>query len=296
MVERVGPGVYDDMPAPVYHAHPALSASGAKLLLDPSCPALYRYAADHPPVPKKEFDFGHAVHGLVLGTGGPVVVVEARNWQTKAAKEQKAKAHAAGHIPVLAHDWVRAQEMAAALRRHPIAAPLFEPGTGRAELSMFWHDDEFGIDRRGRIDWLKGRLLVDFKTCRSAHPTACAKAMWDYSYNMQLDTYLTGAVETGLHDDPAGLIVWQEVNPPYLVTVTDPIPEALAAGRDRNRKAMDVFARCVAADSWPGYANPGVAGGSTDDSIVPLGLPRWAEIQHDAAVDRGDYHTEADLP
>ncbi|MBO0827768.1 MAG: hypothetical protein J2P24_08300 [Streptosporangiales bacterium] len=45
------PGVYN-LPAAVYHADPvpggSLSQSGAKKLLPPSCPALYRYWADHP--------------------------------------------------------------------------------------------------------------------------------------------------------------------------------------------------------------------------------------------------------
>lgn len=296
VVTPAGPGVYEAMPTADYLAHPALSASGAKRLLDPSCPALYRWWADHPEPPKAEFDFGHAVHSEVLGVGEPVDVIDAPDWRTKYAKEQRAKAYEAGHVPVLSKDWAAVQAMVAALRRHPIAGPLFEPGTGRAELSMFWHDPDFDIPRRGRVDWLKGRLVVDFKSCVSAHPAACSKVLWDYGYAMQLDAYLTGVAATGLHESPAGLIVFQEKTAPYLIAVCKPDPVALAAGRDRNRKAMDVFARCTAAGRWPGYANPAVAGASSDDSIIPLGLPRWAEAQHDAALYRGDYDTEADTP
>jgi hypothetical protein len=281
------PGVYDGMPAADYHAHPALSASSAKLLLPPSCPALFRHWADNPRPPKREFDRGHAAHGLVLGVGEQVVVVDAADWRTAKAKAARAEAYGSGFVPVLAHEWQAVLDMAAALRRHPIAGPLFEPGTGRAELSIVWDDTDFGVQRRARLDWLKGRLVVDYKTCDSAAPAACAKAMYAYDYHGQLDWYETAVVEAGLVEAPAGLIVWQEKTPPYLVHVTEPDPVALAAGRDRNRKALDIYARCVAADRWPGWA---------DDTITPLALPRWAELAHDRAVDNGDYDTEADMP
>ena len=54
------PGVYE-MDEATYHQDPvpggSLSASGAKLLLPPSCPALYAWRRDHPKV-SAEFDFG----------------------------------------------------------------------------------------------------------------------------------------------------------------------------------------------------------------------------------------------
>ncbi len=75
------PGVYDDLPAEYYHADPALSASGMKLLLDPGCPALYRYERDHPQPPKATFDFGHAAHRLVLGDGAKLRVLDYDDWR-----------------------------------------------------------------------------------------------------------------------------------------------------------------------------------------------------------------------
>jgi hypothetical protein len=282
------------MPPGDYHASPGLSASGAKLLLDPGCPALYKWAADHGRPPKREFDLGHAAHTQVLGIGEPLEIVDADNWRTKDAKERRAKAYEAGLVPILAAEWAVVQGMAAALRRHPIAGPLLEPGTGRAELSLFWHDAEFDIPRRARLDWVKGRLIGDYKSCVSAHPAACAKAMVSFGYGAQGEWYRAGGQACDLvGDDAAFLLVFQERTPPYLVTVAEPDPAALAAGRDRNRAAMDRYARCTASGVWPGYA---VAGGTTDDAIVPLSLPRWAEYEHDTALARGDYDTEADTP
>jgi hypothetical protein len=286
------PAVVDGMPPADYHASPGLSASGAKLLLPPSCPALYRWHTDHGRPPKREFDFGHAAHGLTLGVGEPVDVIDAPDWRTKDAKERRAKAYEAGLVPVLAHEWQTVLDMAAALRRHPIAGPLLEPGTGRAELSLFWHDPEFDVQRRARLDWIKGRLIGDYKTCVSAAPDECAKAMHAYSYGAQGRWYLDGSQACELvGDDAAFLLIFQEKTAPYLVTVCEPDADALAAGRDLNRRALDTFARCQASGVWPGYQ---VGAGSTDDQIVPLAMPRWAGVAHEIARERGDFDTEAD--
>jgi hypothetical protein len=304
-------GVHDDMPPDVYHADPApggsLSSTGARMLLAPSCPAKYRWYADHGQAAKKEFDLGHAAHSEVLGVGESVVVVDADSWRTKKAKEEAAAARAAGAVPLLAADWQTVLAMADALRAHPIAGPLLAPGSGRPELSLFWPDLEFGVQRRARLDWLRPAtptsraLLVDYKTTDSAAPADCARSMEKWSYHQQLPWYLDGLAACGLacdpaaaeekYREPAGVQVFQEKTPPHLVTVCEPDADALAAGRDLNRRALDTFARCQASGVWPGYA---VGAGSTDDQIVPLSLPRWSAVAHEAARDRGDFDTEAD--
>lgn len=289
-------GVHDDMPPDVYHSDPvpggSLSSTGARKLLAPSCPAKYQWWADNGQAAKKEFDLGHAAHSEVLGVGESVVVVDADSWRTKKAKEEAAAARAAGAVPLLVADWQTVLAMAAALRAHPIAGPLLAPGTGRPELSLFWHDPEFGVQRRARLDWVKGRIVTDYKTARSAAPEDCAKAMSEHGYAQQGDWYKAAAQALGVVDDDAAfMLVFQEKTAPYLVTVCEPDADALAAGRDLNRRALDVFARCQASGVWPGYA---VGSGSTDDQIVPLALPRWSAVQHEIARDRGDFDTEAD--
>ncbi len=303
MVEHQ-PAVVEGMPSDEYHSSPALSSSGAKLLLPPSCPAKYRWVRDHSQKPKREFDFGHAAHGEVLGIGDPIEVVDADNWKTKAAQNQAKAARAAGVVPLLAKEWQTVLDMAAAIRAHPIAGPLFAPGTGRAELSLFWHDPEFDVQRRARLDWLrpaapgKRAILVDYKTAASAEPGECEHNMHKLGYYRPLPWYLDGISACDLDGgmEPAALIIWQEKTPPYLITPTVPDADALSKGRDLNRKALDVFARCTAAGVWPGYANPGLAGKTTDDSIVTIGLPRWAAVQHETALGRGDFDTAADSP
>lgn len=282
MFEVTEPGVYDRIPDDVYHADPvpggSLSSTGARRLLPPSCPALYRWYADHAQPSKRAFDFGHAAHQLVLGVGPEIVAVGYDDWRTKDAKAQQQKAYAAGQVPLLAADYAVVEDMAAALRAHPLASALLS-APGLPEQSMFWQDGtraEAAIWRRCRFDWFPkwsghGRLIVpDYKTTKSAEPAACRKAMADYGYYMAAAWYLDAVRALGLADDAAFVLVFQEKTPPYLITVVEPDREALAWGDLRNREAIHIYRRCRASGHWPDYA---------DGRVLTLALPRWLEYQ-----------------
>lgn len=282
------PGVYD-MPDDAYHADPvaggSLSSTGARRLLPPSCPAKFRYLADHPEI-KRDYDLGRAAHHLVLGTGPELVVIDAANYKTKAAQQARDDAHADGAVPLLPHEHEQVVAMADAIRAHPFASALFRPGGGRAEQTLVWRDRRTGIMRRARLDWLpdaaasKPRMILpDYKTCASAEPSEIERAIHKFGYHMQGDFYTDGVYELGLARSVAFVLVCQEKNPPYVVTVVQIHPDTLAAGAVLNDYAIEVYRQCTATGRWPGY---------TDD--VYLGrLPGWAEVQFEHARDRGDY-------
>lgn len=287
------PGVYDLAPD-VYHADPvvggSISSSGARALLPPSCPAKFRWLRDHPEEHSNDFDLGHAAHQLVLGAGQELVDIEAENYKTKKAQEAKAEAYAAGAVPLLPKERTQVEDMAQALRDHPVASVLFQPGRGRPEQTLVWRDRRTGIWRRAMLDWLPDetasvpRMIVpDYKTCASAEPSKIEKAILDHGYHMQGDWNLDGVYELGLARHAAFLLVFQEKTPPYVVTVVQIHPDTLNAGSVLNDFAIEIYRRCTASGRWPGY---------TDD--VYLGrLPGWAEIQFDRARERGDYAVPA---
>lgn len=294
-------GAYPDMPTVVYHADPipggSLSYSGAKRLLPPSTPAKFRWWVDNGQPVKKEFDFGHAAHAEMLGIGEPIIVVDAADWKTKAAREAATEARAAGAVPILPKDRAVIDAMGAKLREHPLASALLDPLAGRPELSLFWPDNDFGVWRRSRLDWYRppsaGRraIIVDYKTCDKADPDAVAKAIADYRYHQQGAYYLDGATACGLDGDiPTGYVmVFQEKTAPYELNVVEPDWYALGVGAALNRRALDVFARCQASGVWPGYMPD-----PTQATVVSL--PGWVERQHERALWAGDYDTEADTP
>lgn len=260
------PGVYD-IPADQYHAHPALSSSGARRLLPPGCPALFRHEQDNPTPHKREFDFGHAAHKLILGAGPDLVSVKAPDWRTKAAKEQRDAAYETGAVPLLAEEYERVMAMADALNEHPLAGPLFDPGRGVAEQALFWNDQPTGVPLRALVDWRTGRLVVDYKSTTCASPDAIVKTVHNYGYFQQGAFYLDGVRALGLAEDPAFVLVFQEKAAPYLVTVVQLDDTALRIGAELNRRAIEVFRDCTESGIWPGYA--------TD--ITLIGLPAWAE-------------------
>lgn len=261
--------VIADMPEAEYHAHPALSSSGARKLLPPSCPATFAWERDNPPDGKQVFDVGSAAHKAVLGVGPTVHVIDAPDWRTKAAREQRDEARARGDIPVLVSEWDEIAAMQRALIEHPVAAQLLDDA--RAELSIFWRDDRTGVDCRARLDLFGSNILGepvigDYKTCRSADPDTLARSVAAYGYHVQHAWYVEGAQAVGLADDPGFLFICQEKTPPYPVTVLALDREAVRIGAERARQARSIFAECQATGRWPGHA----------DGIVTASLPKWA--------------------
>lgn len=267
-------GVYD-IPAEVYHADPvpggSLSSSGARRLLPPSCPAKFAYERENPPTPTNELDLGQAAHKEVLGIGPELVVVDADDWRSKAARTERDEARAAGAVPLLPDQHEQIQAMAKALREHDVASKLFAPESGRPEQSLFWIDRPTGVWRRARLDWLRttpGRLIVpDYKTCAAADPESIQRSVHRHGYHQQAAWYVDGVRALSGRDDVAFLLVFQEKTPPYLVTVAELGPMALRIGRDRNRQALQIYAECQKTGRWPGYA----------DDIEQVQLPGWVE-------------------
>ena len=270
------PGIYAGIPNDVYHSDPtekgSLSVSGAKKLLPPYTPEHYKHDRENPEH-KDAFDFGSAAHRIVLEkTEDGIAEVKAENWMTKAAKEAKAEAHNAGKYPLLTKELAEVRAMARRIQEHPLAGPVFS--VGDPEQSAFAVDEQTGVWKRGRFDWLppidsSRRLIIpDYKTARSAAPRPFARAVADYRYHMQAAWYSDLITEMGLHADVAFVFVVQEKTAPYAVNVFTLDADAIATGRDLNRKAIDRFAHCQQTGEWPGYAG-----------VTEISLPTYATYE-----------------
>lgn len=266
----VTPGVYD-ISAELYHSDPipggSLSSTGARQLTD--CPRRFKYFLDHPEPYKPEFEFGTAAHTVVLGNGPELVVVDAKRWDTNEIKAKVLKLRAEGKVPLKAEARRRIDDMAAVLADDPEAADLLIPGSGIAEQSLFWPDRD--IWRRARIDWLRPEELVDYKTARSVKPKNLEKAIQEHGYHQQEDWYRDGAVALGLVPPSAAFkFIFQEKQPPYLVTVAEIDFTARVIGRDLNERAMHAYATARETGRWPAYV----------EGTAHLSLPNWAEREY----------------
>lgn len=271
-------GVVDGLPDEQYHQHGALSSTGARTLVKPGGPALYAWRRTSPEPHKTAYDLGHAAHLQILGAGPKVVVVDAADWRTKAAKEQRDAAYAEGAVPLLAEQYAGVRAMADALRAHPLAGPLFDPAHGVNEQSLFWTDPATGVPCRARTDrrtqLRDGRtVIVDYKSTTSAAPDALSRTVATYGYHQQGDFYLAGARAAGVADEDAlFLLAFQERTAPYLVHVVQLDVYAMQIAAELNRRAREIWRDCTESGTWPGLGEPGAA--------TYLSLPRWVEAQH----------------
>ena len=251
-----------------YFDHPAWSQSDLKDVLD--CPkAVWENKLSGLPTSRKRpvtpaMKEGTVLHSAILEPAvykTTYAVTGPRN--TKAGKEQAAKAEAAGFqvITQTLHD--KAAELAHRVKSHPLAAELFEEG--RAEVPLFDTDEATALQVKGKLDWLRDtdETVVDLKTVGGggSSPANFAKQVANFKYHLQAAHYLELAKAKRF------VFVVVEREFPFQVGVYELDDDALAEGRYLRRQALDLVAQCVAFNDWPGH---------TDDQVQTLSLPAWA--------------------
>ena len=276
------PAVFDDMDEAVYHAPwtvprelgGSLSNTGAKTLYGKTA-AHFHWERENGRANKRHFDIGHAIHARVLGVGAEVVRIDADDYRTKAAQEAKKQAYAEGKTPLLKDEVDEVGLIAESVLKHNLARKLFEAETIR-EQSLFWQDPETGVYLRCRPDSRvilpSGRVLgVDLKSLANADPDDFGKTADNLGYVQQHPFYVGGLQAHDLADaESTFLFVNVEKDPPYLVSVVELDDEAVWVGAARNRRAIDLFARCTETGEWPGYSS----------RIEPISLPYWTVRSH----------------
>jgi len=251
----VNPGIVHGMSDAAYHSRPELSSTEARLLLQ--SPAKYRWRKDNPPLidDSPKFDIGKAVHAKVLGQGAEVVIVEAEDWRSKAARDARQEARDAGKAPLLTREFDAVNAMAESVLANPTArALLTQPGD--SEVSVFADVD--GVPTRARFDFLPDRtdrrtVAVDLKTTLDASKRAFESSVAKYEYAVQrawyIDTYETVTGET----DVEMIFLAVEKEPPYLVAKFQ-VPTVWAEkGHRMAIEARKRWAACTESGVWPGY-------------------------------------------
>lgn len=270
--------VIPDLPHAEYLRMAALSVSGMKQLLPPSCPALFKHNRENQRPSKRAFDFGHLVHNMVLGEGPEFIPLPFENYLSKAAKAARDEAYAAGQIPILWEEFCRAIECAKVVRSNPLADDLLSHG--KPEQSLTWTNPD-GVPMRARVDWLPDKrpdrrfTAVDVKTTGgSAHPDEFARQAAKFNYCMQARHYLDGIKACGLDDDPAFVLIVVETNAPHLVSLVQFTEEDLQIAAEKIAAAVQIYRGCVESGTWPGYG----------EEIATIEMPAWYRMDHERDV------------
>jgi hypothetical protein len=253
------PGIYSGISNADYHRNPALGSTSLKTLATKT-PAHYQYDRTHPKF-SDAFTLGTAAHSLILEDDtSSIEIVEADNWLTKAAKEAKAGALAAGRQPLLSKEWAQVKAMRDAVMAHKQARELFIGH--KAEESVFWKEDALTL--KCRPDAWKPGQLVDLKTTVNADPREFGKTAHNFGYHQSAAHYIDG-VKAATGEELPFTFVLVEKTAPYLVSVVELDWEAIELGRALNDRAKRIFRECVTTNNWPGYP-----------TAEPISLPNYA--------------------
>jgi hypothetical protein len=128
-------------------------------------------------------------------------------------------------------------------------------------------------------------MLLDYKTTTNAHPRQFRNRVFDCGHHIQAWWYLLGhELLTGERANWRWIV--QSNKAPYLVTAHKPTPSLLGWAEQQGRAALAIYAKCLAAGSWPGYG----------DTVFPVELPTWAMYQLQERHEAGDFAVERAKP
>lgn len=238
--------------------NPSLSATMAKDLINATPLHAWtnskRLNPFHEDKNSATFDIGSAFHTMVLSRGAKIHVIEAKDWRTKDAKEQRDAAYAAGCTPVLVGQLESLENMQMAAELQLAAHSCGNPFTGKdAEKTLIWYQG--GVWNRIKVDQIdrENRVLYDLKTCETAEPGAWLHTNMRMGIDIRVAHYLEGA-EAVFGGDWCYRIVPVEKKPPHGLSVIELHPDAIAIGRKKTKRARDILSLCLKRDKWTGYA------------------------------------------
>jgi hypothetical protein len=257
------PGIYE-VAEEAYHAdpcaEPSLSRSCLRELLVKS-PKHVRFS--HPKMfgaerkeSESKFDLGSAAHSLLLEGIDKAQVIDAADWRTSKAKEQREEARVAGKLPFLVHQYEEVLAMVEAAKQQiPECSDLGITDfykDGKAEQTLIWQEDDAWC--RVRPDWWSNDRLVmlDYKTADTAQPEEFHRKAISYGYDIQDAFYTRGAyMLTGI--DAKFFFVVQETSYPYICSFIALDPQFKELGHRKMAAGIEIWQQCMSSKRWPGY-------------------------------------------
>lgn len=261
------PGCFHmDLSSSDYHSLPdSVSCTGLKQLL--RSPAHFQAYLNKPYEDKP--NIGTALHCAVLE---PEVFEKTytfypgdRRGKAFSAFEENNK----GMIILSAKEWITVHRMAKAIMSFS-DYPLWQAlQRSTREMSVFWTDEETGVQCRVRFDALCAPYaILDLKTTTDARPDAFIKQAVRLDYDLQAAMY-TEAARRFTGELLEFNFVAVEEDEPNGIWLMPAGQSMLDNGWAKFRKALGLYKQCKESGIWPGYANP----------ISTLEMPRYALVR-----------------
>jgi len=265
-------------------ACPRLRQSVAKWLL--KCPFLGHYYCAElggrttpDSAAKRE---GRLYEDLICGKTDGVTLIDAADFRKKAAQEARDAAIEAGTIPMLAHDYEVALNVAEIiggkiadfLQAHNLPA-LSEY---QQQTELLWESD--GCPCGGRTDLLhigaKDFTIIDLKKMARIEPSDIQRTIHQFGYDIQRAAYVEGVEAT--HPKLAGrgefIFIGYQIEPPYFVVPFTLQGDWRGVGQEKWDMAKRIWMKCWEAQDWPDYA-------AQYGGIIEIGATAWQMNWHD---------------
>lgn len=250
------------MPAERYHQDPciapSLSSSIAQILLRESARKAWhchpKLNPDYRESHDGKFDIGTAAHAVLLeDDAAQIVIVNADDWRTKAAKEARGAAYAEGKTPLLE------RHHAAVMRMVEIARSF----VASSEIADYWQDAESELAGVALEDgvWLRclfdritknRRVIADYKTTEDVAPEAFSRQIIRMGYHVQDAFYRRVARDLGVIS-PRFVFLAQSVEPPHECSLHGCDPALQEIADAEVERAIRLWRQCVTTKAWPSY-------------------------------------------
>jgi exodeoxyribonuclease VIII len=265
---KVEPGIYPGVPFDEYAKWDAVNNSLLNLIISHS-PAHAKEYRDNPPPKSDAFQYGEAWHCHALEPNEfnkRYAIAPVCDKRTKDGKAiwSKFQESINGKKVIEAKDYLQMQLMTEAIKKQIIYR--FIQG-GEAEVCIVWIEKRTGLLCKARLDYVHRNqaIIIDLKSTRDASKEAFSKAIYNYGYYQQGAWYSDGW-QTLIGDPPAFTFLAVEKSPPYCPAAYELGAKDIIAGRLAYRKALKIYAECMATDTWPGYP----------DEVRMISMPDWA--------------------
>ena len=265
-MRTLGPGIYD-IPDTRYHADPcrnlSLSAGAGWTLLDKT--PLHVWTGSRRLNPWFEekntdaFDLGKMTHAVMTQKGAGVFVVEANDWRTKHAKEQRDEARALNKIPMLAKDWERVETMVDVcmmqMSYFGIGNPFEDPS--RNEITAIWETPgEYGpVTNRLMVDTHdpSRRIAYDLKTANDTDPDEWLRTSMDHGVALRAAHYIEGLNAAYPGETPwVYRFILIEKQAPHTMSLVELPATTLMLGQMQLERAREMWGWCAHKGVWPG--------------------------------------------
>ena len=237
--------------------------------------SLYKWRYAPPKAPTDSMSRGSLIDILALTPemeSEMVAVLPFKDLRTKEAREWKAEAEQEGLVVTKEEDMETARQAAEVLTSKCEGSAELLAKSGKQVVIL---GQRRGANLRGLVDIAPAgeRYLADLKTTANFSLEGFGKTIATFGYHLQAALYLELWNGQFPDDQREGFhFVWQDVNPPYEVCITEMSAFDLAAGLDLADWLTGRIVWAALYNQWP----------MLEQGRVPMvGRPMWACISED---------------